>query len=105
MGLLESMQRFAQKVYCKTRCEVARHTYFIHNHVDISDAPIQHRPYPPYKQYRELFPDSSLKKSEVLLKTYLGECLPVVGEITVRVQHNQQLSSGLDTNSGGQKWS
>ena len=42
------------------------------------------------KKYEELFPESSLRNFDVLLKTYSGERLPVVGEMSAQVQHNQQ---------------
>ena len=38
----------------------------------------------------ELFPDTTLRKSPVLLKTYSGEHLPLVGDMDVRVQYEQQ---------------
>ena len=70
VDLLESVQKFALKVCCKqwsssyqdllelsklsslqTRREAARLAYMyklVHNHIDFPDAPIQHRPPPPY---------------------------------------------------------
>ena len=42
------------------------------------------------KQYDNLFSNRQLKKSQVLLKTYSGEPLPVIGEVEVRVQYEQQ---------------
>lgn len=42
------------------------------------------------RQFREIFPGAKMEKSNVLLKTYTGESLPVVGEVVVQVQHNQQ---------------
>ena len=42
------------------------------------------------KQYKDLFSHLPLKESQVLLKTYSGEQLPVVGDVTVRVQYEQQ---------------
>ena len=42
------------------------------------------------KTCMELFPDATLRNSPVLLKTYSGEHLPVVGDMDVRVQYEQQ---------------
>ena len=38
----------------------------------------------------KLFPRAPLKKSSMLLRTYSGECLPVIGEMEVRVQYRPQ---------------
>ena len=39
---------------------------------------------------KELLPQATLRKSQVILKTYTGERMAVVGELTVDVQHGQQ---------------
>ena len=43
------------------------------------------------KQYKDLFPHLPLQESQVLLKTYSGEQLPVVSEVRVQVQYEQQI--------------
>ena len=43
------------------------------------------------KQYKDLFPHLPLQQSQVLLKNYLGEQLPVVGDVRVQVQYEQQI--------------
>ncbi len=60
---------------------------------------------------QELFPKASLRDSSVLLRTYLGERLPVVGEMDVQVQYGQQardlvltVVSGDDTSLLGENW-
>jgi hypothetical protein len=40
---------------------------------------------------KQLFPDSTLRNSSVLLWTYSGEHLPVVGEIDFKVQYEKQV--------------
>lgn len=40
--------------------------------------------------YKEMFPHTKLRSSSVLLKTYSGECLPVLGELDVQVEYEQQ---------------
>ena len=42
------------------------------------------------RQYNDLLSNLPLRESQVLLKTYSGERLPVIGDIDVRVQHEQQ---------------
>ena len=42
------------------------------------------------KLYKELFPDALLRPSSVLLKTYSGERLSVLGDMDVTVQYEQQ---------------
>jgi len=42
------------------------------------------------KTCKELLPNAQLKKSGVLLKTYSGERIPVVGDVDIRVQYEQQ---------------
>ena len=44
----------------------------------------------PEAVYLSLFPEKQLVKSSVILKTYTGEVIPVVGEISVQVRHNSQ---------------
>ena len=39
----------------------------------------------------KLFPEATLRESSVLLRTYSGDRLPVVGEVDVRVQYGQQI--------------
>ena len=39
----------------------------------------------------KLFPEATLRESSVLLRTYSGDRLPVVGEMDVRVQYGQQI--------------
>ena len=41
-------------------------------------------------QLKVLHPSISLQPSEVLLQTYMGERITVVGEVNILVQHNQQ---------------
>ena len=55
------------------------------------------------KQYRELFPDVALRKSEVLLKTYSGERLPIVGDSVVKVLHNHQFQELVLTVVAGEE--
>ena len=43
------------------------------------------------KQYKDLFPHLPLQESQVLLKTYSGEQLPVVSDVPVQVQYEQQI--------------
>ena len=43
------------------------------------------------KQYKDLFPQLPLQESQVLLKTYSGEQLPMVGDVHVQVQYEQQI--------------
>ena len=42
------------------------------------------------RQYKELFPGAPLQQSSVLLKTYSGERLPVLGDMKATVQYEQQ---------------
>ena len=42
------------------------------------------------RKFREAFPRAKMEKSDVRLKTYTGESLPVVGEVVVNVKHNKQ---------------
>ena len=44
----------------------------------------------PEATYKSLFPDKQLSKASVILKTYTGEQIPIVGEIAVRIQYNTQ---------------
>ena len=41
-------------------------------------------------QQRAVFPSATLEKSDMLLKTYTGECMSVVGEMHVDVQYSEQ---------------
>ena len=43
------------------------------------------------KKFRELFPETQLTRSSVLLKTYTGERLSVAGDANVRVQYEDQV--------------
>ena len=43
------------------------------------------------KHYQEHFTDTPLKKSELLLKTYSGERLSVVGTMDAKIQYEQQM--------------
>ena len=42
------------------------------------------------KQYNDLFSDLPLRESPVLLKTYSGEGLPVIGDMDATVHYEQQ---------------
>ena len=53
-------------------------------------------------QFKELLPGVELRESNVLLKTYSGERLPVKGESVVRVQHNGQSQELVLTIVAGQ---
>ena len=39
---------------------------------------------------QELFPGAMFRKSDLLLKTYTGEPLPVIGELNVQVRYEEQ---------------
>ena len=39
---------------------------------------------------QELFPGAMLRKSDLLLETYTGEPLPVIGELNVQVRYEEQ---------------
>ena len=56
----------------------------------------------PEKLYQELFPGVQLRTSHILLKTYTGERLSVVGESVVRVHHNGQSKELVLTIVAGQ---
>ena len=49
----------------------------------------------------KLFPEATLRESSVLLRTYSGDRLPVVGEMDVRVQYGQQIRRGGGSQSEG----
>ena len=42
---------------------------------------------------RKIFPNAVLSKSSVLLKTYTGELMPVLGEMNVEVKYGSQVST------------
>ena len=42
------------------------------------------------RKYNNLFPSLSTQKSDVLLKTYTGEPLPVIRDVSVHVQYKKQ---------------
>ena len=44
------------------------------------------------QKYRESFPKGRLKRSSILLKTYTGERLAVVGDMDVKVQYENQIN-------------
>ena len=45
--------------------------------------------------FKDLFPSAPLRRSTVLLKMYTGEKLPVLGEMDIRVQYEQQQPQDL----------
>ena len=55
----------------------------------------------PEKKFREILPRAKVEKSDVHLKTYTGESLPVVGEVVVSVKHDKQAKDLVLTIVGG----
>ena len=55
------------------------------------------------KQYNDFFSNLPLKKSQVLLKTYSGEQLSVIGDADVRVQYEQQMQDLVLTAVAGDR--
>lgn len=53
------------------------------------------------KQYKDLFPHLPLKESQVLLKTYSGEQLSVVGDVMLLFKSS---TSSKHRNWGSQSW-
>ena len=43
-----------------------------------------------HKHLKHLWPELSLSKTDVVLRTYTGELIPVVGEVLVNVQHGER---------------
>ena len=52
-------------------------------------------------KFKETFPRAKVEKSNIRLKTYTGESLPVVGEVVVKVNHNKQVKDLTLTIVGG----
>ena len=49
----------------------------------------------PERKFRQMFPDQSLKRSSIVLKTFTGERLQIVGETDVDVSYQDQASKTL----------